>query len=447
MPKYNISPDKRYSFPEEIRIVDSDQSILVIAPQSANWIVLQSLAQKDIFLFLGEGHSIKDALENNHFIQSDVNYIVTQIEARKFCNKKIVSCCTNDDRNLHLYLTNKCNLFCPHCYMFSGRSNEKELTTDEVIDFLTKYRNITKGKILTLSGGEPTCHSDFDLIVKTAAEIGFDVKVLTNGTLMTAERVDKIAKYLYSIQISIDGFSEESNSTIRGKGNFDKALYAVDLLVNHGVDTAIAVTPSYSILRNNIDNFVQFAQNLLTKYQDKPFRIKFADELIHGRCVSPSKNFNREYNKLMCEIQQRLYGTDYDVMSFVDMLYGNIVLDNCMFGNFAVASNGDVFYCARIGDLVPMANIRTSSLEEITERAMMAESAANISNLRPCNECELRFICGGGCRIDEFPDLVKRRIFEHIDFNCISPRICDKQIKSHFYDLMVRSNAYFYSPL
>lgn len=446
MPKYEIDPNKTYTMPTDIQVTKHDNKILIVAPEFANWIVLDSMEQHTIFEFFREGHSIKEAMSDSRFSIQDVNRVVTQIEARKFCTKQVHRS-AEDERSMHLYLTNKCNLSCPHCYMFSGKPNQDELNTLEILHLISEYKTIAKGTCITLSGGEPTSHVDFDLIVKTAYDLGLEVKILTNGTQMSPNRIDKLAKYIYSIQISIDGFSEESNSKIRGKDSFQKALSSVEILLEHGVDTAIAITPPIEILKNHIDEYVDFAQKLLSKYQNKPFHIKFAEELMHGRSIDPSKSFNEKYYGLMKMIQERLYGPNYDVMCFVNALKNNIVIDNCMFGNFAVASNGDVFYCARISDLSPLANVRTTSMEAIYEKSKTAEEATIITNLKPCKDCELRFICGGGCRIEEFPELVKRTSFDGFDIDRISPRHCSQNIKSKFYDLMIRSNKYFYSAL
>lgn len=446
MPRYHINPDKTYNFPEDIRVVNYNGSTLVIAPKFANWMVFDSSAQLDAFNFFRQGHSIKEALSYSLLNNNDVKYVVTQIEARKFHCKEIHSS-TDEGRSMHLYLTNKCNLFCPHCYMFSGQEMENELTTEEILSLINDYRNVAKGTNLTLSGGEPTLRVNFDLIVKVAAEIGLEVKVLTNGTLMTPERVKKLAKYIHSAQISIDGYSEESNALIRGKGSFQKALCAVDLFVKQGVDTSIAITPPMDILKEHIDDYIDFARDMSIKYHDKPLRIKFAEELINGRYIDPSTATNREYYELMKKIQERLYGANHEVMSFAAALNNNTIKDNCMFGVFSVASNGDVFPCARIGDLLPLANIRTSSFKEIYEKSLMAEKASSITNLKPCKDCELLFICGGGCRIDEFPTLVKRTSFDTFNVESIPPRSCNDRIKTKFYDLMICSNKYCYTPI
>jgi len=447
MPKYEIDTNKVYKIPTEIRVVEHKDKILVVAPEFANWIVLDSKKQLSIFEFFRDGKSIKEAISDSRFAITDVNYVVTQIEARKLCNKQICAS-SNIERSMHLYLTNRCNLSCPHCYMFSGKPLGNELKTKEILKLIFDYKTIAQGTSITLSGGEPSLHADFDLIVKESSNLGLEVKILTNGTQFSSERIESLAKYIYSVQISIDGFSEESNSQIRGRGNFSKALSAVDLFLQCGVNTAIAITPPEAVLLNHIEDFVKFSQKLSLKYQNKPIRIKFAEELINGRCINPSKSNNTLYYELMKTIQERLYGPDYEVMCFVNTLSNNVLLDNCMFGNFAVVSNGDVYYCARIGDLLPVANIRTTSMKEIFEKSKDAEKATLISNLKPCKDCELRFICGGGCRIEEFPKLVKRTSFKNLEEICSSiQRQCNKNIKTKFYDLMIRSNKYFYTAL
>ncbi len=183
-----------------------------------------------------------------------------QLEAKDFCNK-VVSSMTEESRSLHLYTTNKCNLNCPHCYMFSGRKNEDELSTDEILKLFQDFRN-SGGHNVTLSGGEPTLRADFDLLVKSAFDLGLKVRVLTNGSLLTENRIENISPYLDSIQISIDGFSEISDSAIRGKGHFKKAMSAIDSLITKGVSTSVAITPTLQLLKEHLDEYCTFAGEL-----------------------------------------------------------------------------------------------------------------------------------------------------------------------------------------
>lgn len=446
MARFEINEQKKYRFVDGIKIIPFRDDILVISPHTANWIVLKSRKQLDVFNDFVYGKSIAEVLESHRYNSGDVSYVVAQIEARKFTTKKIRRI-TDEKQSLHLYLTNLCNLHCPHCYMFSGKAEKEELTTEEIIKLLYDYRTIANGTQLTLSGGEPSMRSDFEKIVKESAKMGFNIKVLTNGSLMTKERVDKIAPYVSSVQISIDGYSESSDATIRGKGHFGKAVNAVDLFVEYGVETSVAITPSWELLQNGMEEYKIFARELIAKYNDKAFNVQFAEGLTAGRQINPTKEFNERYEARIKELQAAVYNENYDLVSFIEGMSTGAILDNCMFGSLAISSVGDVYFCPEIGSVLPVDNIRYSSFAEIYKKAIDAKKNTCISNLRPCKDCELMYICGGGCRIKEFPALIKRKTFDKIDFSQIPPRNCSMAIKERFYEMMVESNEYLYMTL
>lgn len=446
MPSYTINPEKYYRLPSDLSIVPYKGKFLVIAPRAARWIVLENHNQINVLKFLMKGYSIKETLENPNLNREDIRIVITQVEARRLCDNASRSI-TEDKRSLHIYLTNQCNLSCPHCYMFSGKQNNNELSTDEIIGLITDYAKVAAGNRITISGGEPTIHNDFDKIVKTASELGIEINLLTNGSLLSASRINTLSKFISSIQISIDGFSEESDAVIRGAGHFEKALLVVDRFVDQGIETSVAITPTLEMLREHHDEYAEFARSLAMKYLGKSFKVKFAEGLSAGRNVNPTKESNKEYETIVNGINKKLYGNDFDLIPFVETMRNDVIVDNCMFGVFAVASNGDVYFCPEIGSLPKIANIRTSSFQDIFEQSLAAQKAVAISNLSPCNQCDIRYICGGGCRIKEFPELTKRKTFRDIDFGSIPQRKCSVAIKEKFYDLMVRSNEFLFVPL
>ncbi len=417
-----------------------DDSILVIAPDYANWIVLQSPIQLEIFEQMKQGSTIENVLKR--YSQSDVYYVVTQIEARKlFINGNSPKC--TEERSLHLYLTNKCNLSCPHCYMFSGNANLGELSTEEILKILYDYKTIAKGTRVTFSGGEPLVRSDFCLISQSAYELGLEVKLLTNGSMIKPNHIDTLANYLSSVQISIDGYSEESNSKIRGKGHFQKALSAIDLFVSKGVETSVAITPSYELLKAHVDDYISFAKELIEKYIDNPFTVKFTSELSSGRKINPTKEQNEEYASLIMSIQRQIYGEDSEFIEFVQTVGKGFIRDNCMFGVFSIASNGDVYYCPEVHKLSPFANVRKNSFLEICQMSKKAEDATSVTKLIPCSTCELKFICCGGCRIEDFTNIANINNFA-TDKGSRFERMCSSSVKEKFYNLMVRSNEYLF---
>ena len=226
-----------------------------------------------------------------------------------------------------------------------------------------------------------------------------------------------------------------------------KALAAVDAFISNGVYTSIAITPSLDSLRKYMDKYIEFAQVLIQKYENDAFELRFSEELLNGRCISNAENINSEYRELMSNIQKELYGSDYKLWEFVKTLTDNPKITNCSFGSISINSTGDVFLCPRISDLKSIGNIRTKKFKDINDEAITAESLTSITNLIPCNTCELRYICGGGCRIEEYPGLTYRETFVGINPKEYPRLECNKNLKKKFYDLMIESNEYFYRDL
>lgn len=443
MPTFYIDNNKRYNTCNKISVIHHDDNILIIIPITANWIVLKTLDQLEIFNFFVKGKSIQDALDNPNFKEEDIVTVVTEIEAKRLFYKTVHPI-TDEYQTLHIHLTNKCNLSCPHCYMYAGVPNSNELDTQEILSLIKDFRNIAKGTHLTLSGGEPTLHKDFNEIVREAANLGLKVKLLTNGATMSKKQIAEIAQYLYSVQISIDGYSEETNSLIRGPKHLQRALEALDNFIKLGIETSVAITPTLDLLRSHPEGYIEFARKLMWRYRDYGIEIKFSEGLSSGREINLTNEENSEYSKIVQEIQNSIYGDHSDIMTFVDKLSNDAILNNCMYGSVNVSSEGDVYVCPEINRLSPIANIRTSTFLDIYRKAESHKRLSEVSHLSPCRDCELIYICGGGCRIKDFPLFTQLENFDEESFAGPPKRACSESIKHRFYDLMVKSNEYFY---
>ena len=146
-------------------------------------------------------------------------------------------------------ITNKCNLRCLHCYNSSGENlaSQNELTDQEVLDFIDEFKSI---KLLNFCfcGGEPLLRKE--LFVEAAKRLRTygceNVAMVSNGILMTDEVIEELINAgVTRIQISLDGIKAESHDRIRNKkGVYEKATRAIEALVKHGVDTAVAFTPT-----------------------------------------------------------------------------------------------------------------------------------------------------------------------------------------------------------
>lgn len=428
-----IDLHKRYNFPEYIYEIPHNGKWLIISRETANWIVLENDRQVSFYHLL-KLYPIQEAMRQFDGSVSDVQHVLLQLEARHFEDKTVIH--YHFDFSLHLYLTNACNLRCPHCYLSAGIKCDNELTTEEIFDLLRNFKTYG-GTNLVLSGGEICVRTDLENIIKYGKSLGLHIKLLTNGTLWDKEKIDVIAPLINQIQISIDGYSEDTNAKVRGKGNFQKALDTVDAFVKKNIFTEVAITPLYqNDYGQDANRYAEFGKSLLTKYKGYLFDVKFTGEILDGRDIKLTNAQKQHYLKISERIFTDCYG-DISSVPFILAHRNKELSENCSFGNLAVASNGNVYLCAAIPNISAVANIRSTSFEKIAELRKTAFVKSNVNNLMPCRECALKYICGGECRVTHFKEFETDMFITH---NHYPTRKCDEYTKKKYLDLMLKTN-------
>lgn len=270
--------------------------------------------------------------------------------------------------------------------------------------------------------------------------MGMSNEILTNGTLWCADLVRRVAPLITRVQISIDGYDENTNSHIRGKGNFSKALKAVSMFYETNVDTEVSVTPYLDKdLAENYQSYIDFARMLNQKYCRPNFLVKFTFDILNGRTIHVSEKQKNDYQALVTHIYNELYG-DFIDKPFLEFHKHGGIENNCDYGNIAISADGNVCLCPIIPEMKPVGNIRINKFDELLNIAQKARMLSNINNLSPCKDCELKYICGGGCRIKNFSG------FKENDMQGIatSKRICSQEHKNIFYNLMLKLNEDMY---
>ena len=102
----------------------------------------------------------------------------------------------------HVIPMRRCNLACTYCNEFDDFSKPVAIETMyERLDRLAELGTT----IITISGGEPLLHPDLDLIIARVRHHGMIAGMITNGYLLTAERIQRLNRAgLEHLQISID---------------------------------------------------------------------------------------------------------------------------------------------------------------------------------------------------------------------------------------------------
>jgi len=147
--------------------------------------------------------------------------------------------------HLVVELTNSCNLNCRHCYRSKQRARFIETTS--LLNLLKTLSNETLLGV-EFTGGEPTLHPDFGDIVIFAANVFQMVGVLTNGTRLARNTIEKLSDFKNKVafSVSLDSYDPSYHDSFRGVfGSWGKTTENIKLFVKSGfvVRVAMSVTP------------------------------------------------------------------------------------------------------------------------------------------------------------------------------------------------------------
>lgn len=157
-----------------------------------------------------------------------------------------------------LQVVTKCNLRCKHCCQ-SSYDKEMPMRQLENILRILAEKNVFE---INLVGGEFFLHPNaLEIIRQCCLKYNFATTVITNGTFLTGNIIEKLEKFKNNLVflISLEGV-EENNDKIRGQGVFVKVDKAIKNLKRAGFYVEISST----INNVNISNYQE-----IVEYSDK----------------------------------------------------------------------------------------------------------------------------------------------------------------------------------
>src|SRR5207253_3434524 len=126
--------------------------------------------------------------------------------------RKILRALVSTDHPLlaHLIPVRRCNLACKYCNEFDDFS--KPVPTEVMFHRVDKLAELGTS-VITISGGEPLLHPELDGIISRIRHHGMVAGLITNGYLLTAERIQRLNHAgLEWLQISIDNVTPDDVS-------------------------------------------------------------------------------------------------------------------------------------------------------------------------------------------------------------------------------------------
>ena len=387
--------DDKIDIPLEITITKVKDNYLVVAPKKGTFIVLNNV-QLQLFNFFKNGHTLRELLKSQYYeFQPELQNLLIQFEVRKFYESYYPK--SKEKLSARIYITNACNLRCIHCFRHSGHKEVGEFDFNDWKEILLKLRE-NGIQDISISGGEPFIFDGIYELIDYAVDIGMDVVVLSNGTKIDFRRISTLKK-LKRIQLGLDGPTEKINDEIRGKGVYNEVMEALNKLHSLGVPIAIGMV----LFEKYFDEYQHSLEDFLCRIEEKygrSLKMHFSTAILPGRNIHRdeiSLFYNYTLQNFKDNICKKIYGNEWIFQTYNDLfdLSFNVT---CGYGTvITINPIGKVYAC--ILPYYPIGDIHKDSISDIILKLKNHYKNCNVENLKPCSNCDVRFICGGGCRV------------------------------------------------
>jgi radical S-adenosyl methionine domain-containing protein 2 len=233
--------------------------------------------------------------------------------------------------SVNLVVTTRCNYNCRFC--FGHYRQLKRPPKDDRILEIPKLLAEAGCQKLTLEGGEPFLFTQLLELLKEAKNAGLVTCIVTNGMLVTKEKITSLSPYLDWIALSIDSMDEATEIKLkRGQGEHISHCKKIAIWV-HELGIRLKINSVITSLNFNHD-----LKNLINEL--KPDRWKAFQLLqIEGENVETTKDLtitDEEFRIFMKKNESiRTYKTDFICESQDDMKGSYIMLlpDGRFFSN------------------------------------------------------------------------------------------------------------------
>ena len=200
-----------------------------------------------------------------------------------------------------LYL-DKCNFCCQYCHNWNtliAPTDNEDIIFNDILSFLKKRVGILDGVVI--SGGEPTLMPDLEEKCRAIKELGYEIKLDTNGT--NPEVVESLIKLGLIDYVAMDIKSSLDNYHLFTQ--CDELIAKVNKTIN-------------LLKQNKID--YEFRMTLIDEYHNEDV-IKQVSELLKGS----KRLYLQQFKVSDGVLNKNLHPVDEGLASrFVDILKSNI---------------------------------------------------------------------------------------------------------------------------
>lgn len=142
--------------------------------------------------------------------------------------------------HLDLGLVNFCNHDCIWCYAGTSKKQPDQtnvfINKEKLLKSLKEMHSLGLKSCTLVGSGEPTLHYDFSEIVESMKNIGIEIGLFTNGSMLKDDKINAIINNLIFIRISLNGATKKTHNKIHGTKDFDSIVGNIKNLVENKGD-------------------------------------------------------------------------------------------------------------------------------------------------------------------------------------------------------------------
>ena len=216
----------------------------------------------------------------------------------------------NIPKIVYIEVSKKCNLYCNHCFNNSG-PNGVLPEFDFFNDIRQQLKNISVKEVI-ISGGEPFARSDILEIIQLFSD-DYNVKILTNGTMLKESDIVYLVNKKVKIQITLNGATKDIDSRMRGSG-YDATVTSIKKIIELDGKELLYVTTAISKLNyRELEDYTDFLVELGVA------NIQFSMVNRRGRAVKNwddlSLSLPEKVTSLLCIEQMKKKYSDHNFIT------------------------------------------------------------------------------------------------------------------------------------
>lgn len=187
-----------------------------------------------------------------------------------------------------IVFTMGCNFRCGYCHNPELINGEAKI--EEVFEFLKTRQGKLDGVVIT--GGEPCLQKDLPEFIKQVKELGFAVKLDTNGSF--PEMLEKVLPDLDYVAMDIKAPLEKYSQIVNVDVDTSKILKSIEVLKNGGVDYEFRTTVVKSQLSfEDFEKIGQLIQGVPRYYLQRFEASKILDKSLENEKTYSTEEFER----------------------------------------------------------------------------------------------------------------------------------------------------------